>query len=105
MLQSSLPPRHRAGGAALVDGVTGALAGGRDRDRPTGVDDAAALAAWAPRLRAVLEHVEADRVDDACTALNAVLRDCGAVPTLSRHDGSRGTCTSTGPTPAPRRAG
>ncbi len=93
-LVNAVTPGQRGGravtapqGGALTAAVDGALAGGRERDRPTGPDDAAALAAWAPRLRAVLEHVEAGRIDEACTALNAVLRDSGAVPTLSRHDG------------------
>ncbi len=80
-------PVDAPAGEELVRAVAGALAGYRDRDLPGGVEEAAALAAWAPRLRAVLEDVEAGRVDDACAALNAVLRDAGAVPTLSRHDG------------------
>lgn len=75
-------------GAALADAVNEALrATSRTSTGP--LSDAAAqrMADWTVRLRAVVEDVEAGRVDAAATALNAVLRDAHAVPTLSHHDG------------------
>lgn len=94
-------------GVALVNAVTPGMRGGRPvetpddlasavrdalrpthrRDLPPHPADAAALAAWAPRLRTVVELVEDGRVDDACLRLNSLLRDTGALPTLARHDG------------------
>jgi predicted RNA-binding Zn ribbon-like protein len=95
---------------ALVNAATPGLRGGRPAEVPAGpalaaavtaavqhataqpvpavpADDAERLAGWAARLRTVIEHVEADRVDEACTHLNTVLADSHAVPVLSRHDG------------------
>jgi predicted RNA-binding Zn ribbon-like protein len=94
----------------LVNAVTPGLRGGRPAEVPAGpalaaavtaavqhstrhplppVADAAAeqLVVWARRLRVVIEHVEADRIDEACTELNAVLVESRAVPALARHDG------------------
>lgn len=89
----------------LVNAVTPGMRGGRAVERPEGtalakavnealqpstpmsVAEADRISGWMIRLRAVVEHVEHGRVDDACTLLNAVLRDSHAVPTLSRHDG------------------
>ncbi len=95
---------------ALVNAVTPGLRGGRPAATPTGtalveavtaavqvsthqplppVSPASAerLAGWADRLRAVIEHVEAGAVDEACALLNAVLAESHAVPVLARHDG------------------
>lgn len=71
----------------LVTAVADALHPTHRHDLPPHPADATALAAWAPRLRTVLELVEERRVDDACTRLNELLRDTHAVPTLARHDG------------------
>lgn len=87
-LVNAVTPGHHGGrevaaptGAALVSAVAGALG------EPVDAADAAALAGWAPRLRAVVDRVEDGEIDTACGLLNDVLRDSGAVPTLSRHDG------------------
>lgn len=94
----------------LVNAVTPGMRGGREVSTPIDAELAAAvnevlrtgtrwamqplsdeaarrMASWMGRLRAVVEHVQHGRVDDACTELNEVLRDSQAVPTLSRHDG------------------
>jgi predicted RNA-binding Zn ribbon-like protein len=49
--------------------------------------DAAELASWGSRLRVVVELVDGGDVDAACAELNTIMRETGAVPTLSRHDG------------------
>ncbi|HEX2131580.1 MAG TPA: CGNR zinc finger domain-containing protein [Actinophytocola sp.] len=54
--------------------------------RPTEAE-AVELAAWAARLREVVELVDAGEVDTACTTLNTIMRETEAMPTLSRHDG------------------
>jgi predicted RNA-binding Zn ribbon-like protein len=74
-------------GPALVDAVTSAIRTGSPKAEPVSTSGAEELARWAARLRSVVEHVEHDRIDDACAGLNEVLRETGAVPTLSRHDG------------------
>ncbi len=73
-------------GAALVSAVRSAVPSDRTPDLPT-ESDAAELAAWAARLRAVVGFVDAGDVDTACVELNAIMRAAGAVPTLARHDG------------------
>ena len=73
-------------GDALVAAVRNAVPPSRTPDLPTPAD-AAELAEWAGRLRHVVELVDADDVDAACTELNRIMRAAGAVPTLSRHDG------------------
>lgn len=73
-------------GEALVAAVRAAVAPHRTPDRPR-EDDAAELAEWARRLRAVVEEVDRGDVDAACVELNAVMRASGAVPTLAKHDG------------------
>jgi predicted RNA-binding Zn ribbon-like protein len=75
-------------GPALVDAVTAAVQHATAQPvPPVAPDHAERLAAWATRMRTVIEHVEAGRVDEACTHLNGVLVDSRAVPVLSRHDG------------------
>lgn len=73
-------------GEALVAAVRGAVPPSRTPDLPTAAD-AAELAAWAVRLRTVVELVDRGDVDNACRLLNAIMRESGAVPTLARHDG------------------
>jgi predicted RNA-binding Zn ribbon-like protein len=80
-------PVAKPDGPALAEAVTAAIREGSPSANPISVAGAEQLAGWAARLRSVVEHVEHDRVDDACAELNGVLRDTGAVPTLSRHDG------------------
>jgi predicted RNA-binding Zn ribbon-like protein len=76
------------GGPALADAVTAAVQHATTQPVPeVPADDAARLTGWADRLRTVIEHVEAGRVDDACTHLNSVLADSRAMPALSHHDG------------------
>lgn len=73
-------------GEALRRAVRTAVPPARASDVPT-QRDAEELAAWAARLRSVVERVHAGDVDGACVALNQLMRDTGAVPTLARHDG------------------
>jgi predicted RNA-binding Zn ribbon-like protein len=73
-------------GEALVAAVRDAVPRARTPDLPSPAD-AAELARWAGRLRAVVALVDAGDVDSACVALNAVMREAGALPTLARHDG------------------
>lgn len=54
-------------------------------DEVTSVADAERLAAWAIRLRDVIEQLAAGEVDAACKALNGVMREAGALPTLAQH--------------------
>lgn len=70
-------------GDALVAAVCAALPASRVQPSEA---DAAELAAWARRLRDVVVALDADDVDAACTDLNAIMRDTGAMPTLARHD-------------------
>lgn len=49
--------------------------------------EAARLAAWAMRLHAAVTALDAGDVDEACVEVNRVMREAGALPTLSRHDG------------------
>jgi predicted RNA-binding Zn ribbon-like protein len=70
----------------LADVVRAALPPARRPGRPP-EDDAAELAGWAARLRRVVELVDAGETDDACLALNEIMRETGAVPRLARHDG------------------
>lgn len=71
---------------ALTDAVRAAVPSSRTPDLPTD-RDAVELAAWAGRLRFVVELVDSGEVDAACVELNAIMREVNAVPTLSRHDG------------------
>jgi predicted RNA-binding Zn ribbon-like protein len=92
---------------ALVNGVTPGERHGRPFAGPTGDDlvaavraavptarapeeitpaTAAELASWGTRLRLVVELVDSGDVDAACVELNTIMRETGAVPTLSRHD-------------------
>ncbi|MQA97212.1 MAG: CGNR zinc finger domain-containing protein [Streptosporangiales bacterium] len=73
-------------GSDLVRAVAGALAPARAAE-PPGEGEAVELAAWAGRLRGVVERVDAGEVDAACAEMNAILRASGAIPTLARHDG------------------
>ncbi|MFC4852489.1 CGNR zinc finger domain-containing protein [Actinophytocola glycyrrhizae] len=79
-------PFHAPEGTALTAGVRDALPPARTPDLPT-PSDAAELAAWADRLRHVVELVDRGDIDAACTELNAIMRAANAVPTLARHDG------------------
>ncbi len=88
-LINSVTPGQRHGrdftapeGDELVAAVRDAVPTSRAPDAA----EAAVLAEWAARLRAVVEKVDAGDVDTACTDLNQILRDSNAVPTLSRHD-------------------
>lgn len=72
--------------ADLVAAVRDAVPRSRTPDHPTPAE-AEELAGWATRLREVVELVDAGEIDTACAALNAVMRETGAMPTLSRHDG------------------
>jgi predicted RNA-binding Zn ribbon-like protein len=89
---------------ALINSVTSGQRHGRDFAAPEGEElmtavrdavptsrapdaaEAAVLAGWANRLRAVVEKVDAGDVDTACADLNEILRATNAMPTLSRHD-------------------
>lgn len=94
-LVNAVTPGRRGGraaepptGAALTAAVTAAVQAAARR--PVARVSAAAadeLAGWATRLRAVIEHADAGRIDDACALLNTTLRETGAVPALARHDG------------------
>jgi predicted RNA-binding Zn ribbon-like protein len=72
-------------GDALTQAVRDAVPPSRTPDLPT-ASDAVELAAWAGRLRYVVELVDRGDVDSACTELNAIMREANAVPTLDRHD-------------------
>lgn len=72
-------------GDALVAAVRDAVPPSRTPDLPT-LADATEMASWAVRLRVVVELLDADDVDTACTEVNAIMRETGAVPTLARHD-------------------
>jgi predicted RNA-binding Zn ribbon-like protein len=74
------------GPAALPEAVRGALPPPRHAGHPTD-GEAGELAEWAGRMRVVVERVDADDVDGACVELNTIMRETGAVPMLSRHDG------------------
>jgi predicted RNA-binding Zn ribbon-like protein len=78
--------REFPGPADLVASVRDAVPRGRTPGHPT-EEEADELAAWASRMRQVVELVDAGDVDSACLTLNSILRTTGAVPTLSRHDG------------------
>ncbi len=73
-------------GDALVAAVRDAVPAARTTDVPTPAD-ATEMAGWAARLRAVVELLDDGDVDAACTEVNAIMRETGAVPTLARHDG------------------
>ena len=73
-------------GDALVAAVRNAVPPARTPGLPT-PSDAAELAVWAGRLRHVVELVDTGDLDSACLELNRIMREAGAVPTLSRHDG------------------
>lgn len=73
-------------GDELTSAVRGAVPPSRTPDLPA-PPDAEELAAWAGRLRHVVELADGGDVDAACTELNAVMRETNAVPTLARHDG------------------
>lgn len=73
-------------GDALVEATDQALAvTDWVGDMPPSVEAADRLAGWAGRLRGVIEQVAAGDVDAACRALNAIMRESGALPTLARH--------------------
>lgn len=72
-------------GDALVAAMRHAVPPSRTPDLPT-LADATELAEWAGRLRHVVELVDTRDLDAACTELNQIMRDAGAVPTLARHD-------------------
>lgn len=72
-------------GDALVEAVRNAVPRARTPGLPTPAD-AVELAEWAGRLRQVVELVHTGDLDSACTELNQIMRESGAVPTLSRHD-------------------
>lgn len=90
---------------ALVNNVTAGERHGRPMSVPEGDDLVAAvrdavpaihppkpaeaikLAAWAIRFREVVELVDRGDLDTACTRLNEIMAESGAVPMLSRHDG------------------
>ncbi|WP_260190992.1 CGNR zinc finger domain-containing protein [Actinophytocola gossypii] len=72
--------------ADLRIAVRDAVPPSRTPDHPTETE-AAELAGWAARLRAVVELVDDGEVDTACTTLNRILRETEAMPTLVRHDG------------------
>jgi predicted RNA-binding Zn ribbon-like protein len=73
-------------GDALVAAVRNAVPASRTPDLPTPAD-AVEMAEWAGRLRGVVESVHTGDLDSACVAMNQILRDAGAMPTLARHDG------------------
>lgn len=54
-------------------------------DEVTTVADAERLAVWAGRMREAIELIDAGDVPAGCRALNAVMRETGAQPTLSSH--------------------
>jgi predicted RNA-binding Zn ribbon-like protein len=92
-LVNTVTPGERRGrpfaapvGDALLTAVRGAVPPVRTGDLPT-PSDAEELAGWAVRLRQVVAHVDAGDLDAACVALNQVMRETNAVPTLARHDG------------------
>lgn len=70
----------------LVTAVRGALPPLSRPEHPS-AEEAAELADWAGRLRVVVELVAAGDLDGACLELNAIMRESGAMPMLSRHDG------------------
>lgn len=72
--------------ADLVTAVRSALPPQSRPEHPT-AEDAAELADWAGRLRGVVELVDSGDLDSACLELNAIMRESGAAPMLSRHDG------------------
>ena len=72
--------------ADLVAAVRDAVPPSRTPGHPTPAE-AAELTDWATRLREVIELVDAGEVDQACPALNAIMRETEAMPTLARHDG------------------
>lgn len=45
------------------------------------------LREYADRLRGVFAAVDAERIDEACERVNALLRETSAAPVLARHDG------------------
>jgi predicted RNA-binding Zn ribbon-like protein len=72
-------------GDALLAAVRTAVPPARLDDEPTQAE-AEELAMWAGRLRHVVELVDTGDLDTACIELNRIMRDAGAIPTLSRHD-------------------
>jgi predicted RNA-binding Zn ribbon-like protein len=78
--------RPFSGPADLVTAVREAMPPARTQGHPT-EEEAVGLAAWAGRLRHVVELVSAGEVDHACTSLNEIMHEAGAVPRLSSHDG------------------
>lgn len=84
-------------GADLPAAVAAALPAAGDDNRPgtagTAIDpaidqaQAAHLARTAQQLKRVFEAVDADRIDDAAEAVNALLRSTGARPQLDRAPG------------------
>ncbi|WP_291408300.1 CGNR zinc finger domain-containing protein [Actinophytocola sp.] len=71
--------------ADLVTAVRDAVPSSRTPGHPT-AEEAAELADWAGRLRAVVELVDTRDVDKACAELNEIMRTTNAIPTLARHD-------------------
>lgn len=72
-------------GDALTAAVRGAVPPARTPGQPT-PSDAVELAAWAGRLRFVVQLVDQGEVDAACEELNEIMREANAIPTLARHD-------------------
>lgn len=89
-LVNDVTPGERRGRAYrpgdLVTAVRDALPPARTPGHPT-APEAEELAGWAARLRQVVELVDAGELDQACAALNTIMRETAAMPTLSRHDG------------------
>lgn len=78
-----LPPA----GDQLPAAVTAALRGGRRDTREVTPDEAAEFGMIASALRAVFDAVDAGRLDEAASEVNALLAFTGARPQLDRHDG------------------
>ncbi|WP_269858922.1 CGNR zinc finger domain-containing protein [Streptomyces sp. RPT161] len=74
-------------GAQLVDAVHSALPNTRDGQHTIDGEQAAHLARTAREMREVFEAVNAGMLDDAATALNALLLSNGARPQLDRANG------------------
>ncbi|MFD1049958.1 CGNR zinc finger domain-containing protein, partial [Kibdelosporangium lantanae] len=53
-------------------------------DPDASLDDLRELSTYAVELRAVFESAD---IDEACTRVNALLRETAAAPVLIRHDG------------------
>jgi predicted RNA-binding Zn ribbon-like protein len=85
-----LTPGHARGreyaARATPDEVRDALRGRSKRMYTPTAAETEELRGYAARLRTTFAAVDEGRVDDACTAINELLRDTGAMPVLARHD-------------------